>query len=139
MFYRSAADHKLASLEARIARLENRISKRAYEKSTIEYMKGSSTLFRLGVGLGIRHLDKHSISDGNSIQFDQSVIEGTDGVALDMITEINSTHIEIRLARGFGRNLEFKSFIVKWNPLTEIHPTGLASEIKQKAMMFDLL
>jgi len=29
MFYRSAADNKLASLEARIARLENRISKRA--------------------------------------------------------------------------------------------------------------
>ena len=29
MFYRSAADNKLASLEARISRLENRISKRA--------------------------------------------------------------------------------------------------------------
>ncbi len=29
MFYRSAADNKLASLEARIAKLENRISKRA--------------------------------------------------------------------------------------------------------------
>ena len=142
MFYRSAADNKLASLEARIARLENRISKRAYENpdmTTIEYLKETSVLTRLGSGLGISGLDRHWISEGNSIEFDQSVIEDTDGVALNMITDINGTHIRVRLTRGFGRNTESKSFIMQWNASSEIHPMGLARKIKEKAMMFDLL
>ena len=144
MFYRSAADNKLASLEARISRLENRISKRAAggpRGGTIEYLTSGrgNLIHRLGSDLGIPNLERHWISEGNSIQFDQSVIEDTDGVELNMITDIDGTNIQVRLTRGFGRNTESKSFIMQWNASSEIHPMGLARKIKEKAMMFDLL
>ncbi len=146
MFYRSAADNKLASLEARIARLENRISKRAYgeemgadPKFTIHAL--SQLVIRLKNDLGVGDLSQQV--EGLAIAYDGGFIMGT-SVKLSMIRVISPTQISVTLSKSGALESMFpyemprtETFTTEWWTGKEIHVRELAKEIVTAAKVFD--
>jgi hypothetical protein len=148
MFYRSAADNKLASLEARISRLENRISKRAYGEEmgadpqfTIHAL--SQMVVRLRNDLKVGNLSQQV--EGLAIAYDGGGIMGT-SVKLSMIRAISPTEIQITLTKSGALESRFPyemprthTFTTEWWTGKEIHVRELAKEIVNEAKVFDFM
>ena len=109
MFYRSAADQKLASLEARISRLENRMVRKAFE-STIDAIYQKLDFFprdlsyiasqELGMDYytsGLENLKQRTKKAGTTLLFPSMTFVPGTPIQIARIDELDPNTIEITL------------------------------------------